>query len=143
VKRFSFPKSRRLVSNRQFKAVLLRGVRVSDGLLVLYMAGNECGCRRLGISVGKSSGGAVVRNRLKRLIREAFRQSQGLPPMGCDCVVMISPRRLKKGGEADAEKGAGRVTLEQIKSSLLSLVISAVEKIKSQGFSDFESNSGE
>ena len=75
---FSFPKEKRLVSNRQFKAVLARGLRLSNGLLTLCMGENDCGYPRLGVSVSKSCGNAVVRNRLKRLLREAFRQSQWL-----------------------------------------------------------------
>lgn len=129
MKRFSFPKSRRLVSNRQFKAVLLQGRSFSDGLLILYIAGNDFGCPRLGVSVGKTCGGAVVRNRLKRLIREAFRQSQDVLPASCDYLVMISPRWLKKTGETDSRKAAKKLGFEQVRSSLLALIIGAKDKI--------------
>lgn len=129
MKRFSFPKSRRLVSNRQFKAVLSQGRSFSDGLLILYIAGNDFGCRRLGVSVGKSCGGAVVRNRLKRLIREAFRQSQDVLPASCDYLIMISPRWLKKTGETDSQKAAKKLSFEQVRSSLLALIISAKDKM--------------
>ena len=90
MKRFSFPKRNRLVTNRQFKAVLARGLRVSNGLVTLYVAENDCGYPRLGVSVGKSCGDAVVRNRLKRLLREAFRQNQGRVPADFDYLLMIS-----------------------------------------------------
>ena len=66
LKRLSFSKSKRLVDNKQFKDVLARGVKVGKGMLMLYVAENGCGYPRLGVSVGKSYGRAVVRNLLKR-----------------------------------------------------------------------------
>jgi len=116
VKRFSFQKNKRLLSNDQFKAVLDRGRRSSNGLLALYVAPNDCGYARLGVSVGKSHGNAVVRNRLKRLLREAFRQSQEQIPAGFDYVLMISNRRAKGSGAAEEP------TFEQVKASFLTLV---------------------
>ncbi len=120
--RFSFPKKKRLVNNRQFKAVLDHGRRLSNGLLTLYMAENDCGYPRLGISVKKSCGNAVLRNRLKRLLREVFRQSQDRIPAGFDYLLMISPRWLKKSRTG---KTARLPTFEQVKSSFLTLVNSA------------------
>ncbi len=124
---FSFPKKKRLVSNKQFKAVLARGLRLSNGLLTLYMAENDCGYPRLGVSVSKSCGNAVVRNRLKRLLREAFRQSQDRIPAGFDYLLMISPPRFLAKARAGAKKsGTGKAarlpTFEQVKDSFLALV---------------------
>lgn len=122
MKRLAFPKTRRLVSNRQFKAVLDHGRRASNSLLILYAAENRCGHPRLGISVGKSSGKAVVRNRLKRLLREAFRQSQDRIPPSLDYVVMISPslsRRLKRPQEKAILKS---LTLDRTQKAFLSLL---------------------
>jgi len=119
----SFPKRRRLASNRQFKAALDHGRRVGNSLLTLYMAPNRCGFPRLGVSVGKSSGQAVVRNRLKRLLREAFRRSQVRIPREFDYVLMISPslsRKLKRpeGGA----KALASLNSRQVQESFLSLV---------------------
>ena len=112
MKRFSFPKKMRLASNRQFKAVLAQRRRFSDGLLTLYVAANDCGYPRLGVSVGKSHGNAVVRNRMKRLLREAFRQSQHQIPQDYDYVLMLDPQRT-------SDKPP---TFEQVKTSFLALL---------------------
>ena len=92
MKQASFGKKKRLVSNKQFKAVLDHNIRAGNALLVLYMAENDLDYPRLGISVGKSCGGAVQRNRLKRLLREAWRLCQQQIPPGFDYILMISPK---------------------------------------------------
>ena len=129
MKRLSFPKEKRLVSNAQFKAVLShkRRRRLGDRLLTLYIAENDRGYSRLGVSVGKSCGNAVVRNRLKRLLRETFRQSQESRRAGAgfDYVLMISPRWTKK---SRAGATVSLPTFEQVKASFLALVNASLER---------------
>jgi len=133
LKRFSFSKKMKLVTNAQFKAVLARGLRVSDELLTLYMAENDSGHPRLGISVGKSCGNAVVRNRLKRLLRESFRQSQDQIPAGFDYLLMISPSLEKKEKSTVFKRTINQLTYGQVKNSFITLVDKAVHtKLKSQ-----------
>ena len=126
MKRLSFGKDKRLASDKQFKAVLARNLRVSNGMLILYMAENDRGYPRLGVSVGRFCGNAVVRNRWKRLLREAFRQSQDQIPAGFDYLLMISPppRLLSK-----TEAGVKQPAFEQVKASFLALVNDAVKNI--------------
>jgi ribonuclease P protein component len=119
----SIPKNQRLTSNQQFKSVLDRGRRAGDSLLTLYVAPNECGRPRLGVSVGKTSGNAVVRNRLKRLLREAFRHGQDRIPPGFDYVLMISPalsRKLKQ--RPDGARTLHALGMERMQQSMLALV---------------------
>jgi ribonuclease P protein component len=127
LKRCSFPKSVRLTSNRQFKRVLANGLRVSDGLFTLYMADNDCGHPCLGISVGKSYGGAVVRNRLKRMLREVFRQSLDVIPSGFDYVLIASTQSLHKPrASGSTKKVPEKISFEQARNSFLNLVKTAV-----------------
>lgn len=61
----------RLSQNRQFSYVYRRGIRVSSGALsLLYVKSRQ---KRVGFSVSKKVGGAVVRNRVKRRLRECMR----------------------------------------------------------------------
>ncbi len=117
------------MTNSQFKAVLARRLRVSDSLLTLFIAENSCSWPRLGVSVGKSCGNAVMRNRLKRLLREAFRQSQDQIPAGFDYLVMISPESVKLNDSADPGEFVKQLTFNKVRDSFLALVKKAVKKI--------------
>ena len=135
MKRFSLPKSKRLTTSAQFGAVVARKLRFTDGLLVLYIAENDCKIARLGIAVGKSIGSAVVRNRLKRLVREAFRLNQRTIPEGFDYLFMFSPGwqdKLSKSAAVDEiiSKRPERLRLEQVRASMLALIAKAFKKAK-------------
>ena len=82
------PKSLRLRSTGQFQKVFAARCSASDDTLILFAVPNELTHCRLGLSVSKKIGNAVVRNRWKRLIREAFRKSQSELPDGLDLVVL-------------------------------------------------------
>ncbi len=127
MKNFSFPKSSRLLTNKQFKTVLARRLCVSDGLLKLFIAENDCDQPRLGVSVSKSCGNAVVRNRLKRLIREAFRQNQHQISSGIDYLVIIDSKFAELNESAEIIK---KLTFDKIKDSLLTLIANAVAKLR-------------
>jgi len=60
----------------------------SDDRLVVFAHPNGFSYPRLGLSVSRKVGGAVVRNRWKRLMREAFRLTRQQLPAGLDLIVI-------------------------------------------------------
>jgi ribonuclease P protein component len=61
---------------------------VSNDWLIVYACLNERGYSRLGLSVSRKYGGAVQRNRLRRLYREAYRLTKLILPTGLDVVLI-------------------------------------------------------
>jgi ribonuclease P protein component len=114
--RFSFPASRRLKAPAEFRRVYDRNRSAADTILVVYACENGLTHPRLGVSVSRKVGGAVVRNRLKRLYREAFRLCQHELPPGVDYVLIP---RVK----------AGEPLLDQVKSSLVALAKQAAARL--------------
>jgi ribonuclease P protein component len=103
------PRSLRLRSPREFRRVYQRGRRVTSPRLVVVGLWHGGEVLRLGLSVSKDHGHAVRRNKIKRLLREAFRHERpGLPP-GFDLVLIPRP-------------GGGRWVLEELRSELAMLV---------------------
>ena len=62
-----------LKKKRDFKKVYSRGKHAAQPMFVVYALANGLEDNRLGLSVSKKVGGAVVRNRVKRLVRECCR----------------------------------------------------------------------
>ena len=86
-----FPKSFRLCRAGQFQNVFATRCSVADHAIILFAAPNDLPYCRLGLSVSKKIGNAVVRNRWKRLLREAFRTIRSELPEGFDLLVL--PKR--------------------------------------------------
>ena len=89
--RRTFTRADRLAGRTAFGRVFAARCSASDGKFVVYVAGNDAGRCRLGLSVPRRIGGAVRRNRVKRLLREAFRLSRDRLPRGMDIVVVVKP----------------------------------------------------
>ena len=84
----------RLSRSRDFDAVYRRGKSVSSRYLVLHWFPREDDlddAPRLGLAVPRSVGPAVVRNRVKRLLREAWREILPSVPPGHDYVIAARP----------------------------------------------------
>lgn len=126
-KRYLFSKKQRLRNNEQFKAILGHKCCASNDLFKIYVAGNDCGHPRFGVSVPKGCGNAVLRNRLKRLAREAFRVAQHDIATGYDYLLIFTPKVSKK--EKLSEKSsAAKMTFAQVTESFLRLSDQAVKK---------------
>jgi ribonuclease P protein component len=82
----------RLTDKRDFQRVFHQGQSFANRYLVLYYAKNRThDTFRVGFSVSKKVGKAVVRNRVKRLLREAFRLQKERIPKAYDLVVIARP----------------------------------------------------
>jgi ribonuclease P protein component len=104
----------RLRGRRDFRRVLDSGARVDAPELVLYHAAPSGAGPRVGFVVSRRVGGAVARNRAKRLLREAIRAlSPGL--VDCDVVIVARPQIAGTGlvqlasSVADAATRAGLI----------------------------------
>ena len=77
-----------LKRNKQFRQVYRKGKSVACRELVLIYAKNRSDMVHVGFSVGKKLGNSVVRNRVKRRLREAFRPNLPLLLPGFDLIVI-------------------------------------------------------
>jgi ribonuclease P protein component len=86
-----FGRNRRMRRRDEVQRVFDAGVRIHGRYLRLLMAPAPGSQSRLGIVASKKLGGAVARNRAKRLIREVFRHYP--PQAGCAVDLVVIPRR--------------------------------------------------
>ena len=82
----------RILKRKEFDHVMTYGRSVADRRLVVYTRENGLSRCRLGLVVGRKVGKAVRRNRIKRLLRTAFRLSRPQLPSGQDIVVIARGR---------------------------------------------------
>ncbi len=100
-----FPRAARLLEPDAYRRVFSKPIRSSDSLFTVLARANRLGSARLGLAISKKQlRRAVERNRIKRVVRESFRQQRpSLPPI--DLVVL-------------ARRDTGRATSLQLRDSL-------------------------
>jgi ribonuclease P protein component len=108
-----FGRAQRLTHALEYDAVHRARTRKVVGPLSVSAAPNGLARARLGLAIGRRLGPAVVRNRIKRLVREAFRLEQAHMPAGLDLVVSVRTPR-------DAELGVYREALRDAAHELRS-----------------------
>jgi ribonuclease P protein component len=113
---FAFRPHEHLRRPADFRRVYDRRRSVSDARLIVYGCPNGLPHLRLGLSVSRKVGGAVIRNRIRRLFREAFRLTRHLMPTGFD--VILIPR------------GPGEVPLAELMERLPELVRQVARKLE-------------
>lgn len=112
----SFRKQERLCSKKDFDRIFGLRCSVADRLLIVYGYLNGLDFTRVGFGVSKKVGSAVVRNRFRRIYREAFRLIKAELPMGLDLVIV--PRSLEEP------------KLEEVKDALRRLVPLVESKLR-------------
>lgn len=88
--RARFPKKLRVTRRRDFERVFAHGRRAGNAFMRVWVVPNGLDHPRVGVAVGRRQGGAVQRNRLKRIVREAARLSMSEFPPGLD--IICAPR---------------------------------------------------
>lgn len=83
-----FGKRWRIRRRSEYLAVQGRGTRIHSSFFLLLVLPNRRSQPRLGITVSRKVGKAVVRNRIRRRVREVFRQNKAWFPAGLDVVVI-------------------------------------------------------
>jgi len=105
--RLTLPAQRRLRRKADFEAAYARGRRFGNGFFAVTVYCNSLGWPRLGLAVAvRAAGGAVERNRIRRIVRESFRLHQHEIP-ALDLVVSARPQaRAAPGSELRASLAA-------------------------------------
>ena len=80
-----------LNQNRDFLQLYQRGKKIASPYVIIYLRKTRRKHNRLGITVGKKVGCAVKRSRARRIIRQAYRETEHLMPVGVDLVIVALP----------------------------------------------------
>ncbi len=111
---YSFERKHRLSRKTEIERVIREGASVRDDLFIVLFSRNQISNSRIAVSVKRKLGNAVLRNRIRRYVKEVFRQSKDSYPKGYD-ILFIARKEL-----ADSMK-RGQVSFKEIWDSLNSL----------------------
>jgi ribonuclease P protein component len=113
LKRFTLPRGRRIRSPLDFQRLRAKGRRMQTHSLVFWVDPSPTG-PRLGLAVSRKVGGAVLRNRVKRLLRECFRRMQWeLPAFD----FLVAPKRAVSSWSFEALSREWHQLAAQIRSA--------------------------
>ena len=95
----ALPRARRVRKRSEYLAIQGQGQRLAGTHYMLFArAGGEAAAAgRFGVTVSRKVGGSVVRNRVKRWIRESCRRMKEQLPAGVDVVVVARPSAARAG----------------------------------------------
>ncbi len=83
------PKLISIKKSKDFSAVYRKGNSKVNPFLVMYASANNKGYNRIGISISTKIGKSVLRNRLKRLIKEVYRKQLKRMKKGYDIIIVV------------------------------------------------------
>ena len=99
-----------LKDNKDFLRLYKKGKFIAGKYAVIYYTKSRNDYNRMGITAGKKIGKAVERNRAKRLIRQAYRETESILPRGYDYVIVAREaiNGVKCGAVTDFMKYAAK-----------------------------------
>ena len=87
--------ARTVKKNHEFRRMYQKGRSSVNSYLVLYVRPNRRGCNRLGVTASTKLGKAVVRNRVKRRLREVWRLNDAQLKQGYDMILVARGRSIR------------------------------------------------
>jgi ribonuclease P protein component len=113
--RQGLPADRKLRRRSEFQRVFDTGRRAHGRLFTVVAAASPAGTTRLGIVASRKLGGAVVRNRAKRLIREVFRTAD---PSGRPVDLVVIPKDALLSSDFDGLRREYQAMIRRCLSNL-------------------------
>jgi len=107
-----FPKTSRLRKRPEFLKLSRTGKKVHSSNFVVISKANDKGETRLGVTVSAKVGNAVVRNRIKRLVREVFRRNRRRLTPGLD-ILIVARKSATDLSLGLVENEIGKILLER------------------------------